>query len=171
MRNLEKMQNRRKAVIYISSGYDFNPFEDRASRSRRGACTRWHGRQRQRDVRCDSTDRSVLSHAAEQPVAGRSRPGARARRADARGQPRQRDDLHDRPARPGGRPGPRRRGAHAGVERVRARLAGQPARAGRGDRRHRRRQPERLRQGAEAHRRRDERLLRARVLLVATRTR
>src|SRR6188768_2405375 len=27
MRNLEKLQNRRKAVIYISSGYDFNPFE------------------------------------------------------------------------------------------------------------------------------------------------
>jgi VWFA-related protein len=27
MRNLEKVQNRRKAVVYISSGYDFNPFE------------------------------------------------------------------------------------------------------------------------------------------------
>jgi VWFA-related protein len=27
MRNLEKVQNRRKAVIYISNGYDFNPFE------------------------------------------------------------------------------------------------------------------------------------------------
>jgi VWFA-related protein len=27
MRNLEKLQNRRKAVIYLSSGYDFNPFE------------------------------------------------------------------------------------------------------------------------------------------------
>jgi VWFA-related protein len=27
MRNLEKVQNRRKAVIYISSGYDFDPFE------------------------------------------------------------------------------------------------------------------------------------------------
>ena len=27
MRNLEKVQNRRKAVIYISGGYDFNPFE------------------------------------------------------------------------------------------------------------------------------------------------
>jgi VWFA-related protein len=27
MRNLEKLQNRRKAVIYISSGYDFNPFQ------------------------------------------------------------------------------------------------------------------------------------------------
>ena len=27
MRNLEKVQNRRKAVLYVSSGYDFNPFE------------------------------------------------------------------------------------------------------------------------------------------------
>jgi VWFA-related protein len=27
MKNLEKLQNRRKAVIYLSSGYDFNPFE------------------------------------------------------------------------------------------------------------------------------------------------
>ena len=27
MRNLESVRNRRKAVIYISSGYDFNPFE------------------------------------------------------------------------------------------------------------------------------------------------
>jgi VWFA-related protein len=26
MKNLEKVQNRRKAVIYISSGYDFDPF-------------------------------------------------------------------------------------------------------------------------------------------------
>jgi VWFA-related protein len=39
MRNLEKVQNRRKAVIYISSGYDFNPFaqsrlEEHALRSR-----------------------------------------------------------------------------------------------------------------------------------------
>ena len=27
MRNLENLRNRRKAVIYVSSGYDFNPFE------------------------------------------------------------------------------------------------------------------------------------------------
>ena len=27
LKNLEKIQNRRKAVIYLSSGYDFNPFE------------------------------------------------------------------------------------------------------------------------------------------------
>ena len=28
MRNLENVRNRRKAVIYISSGYDFNPFQE-----------------------------------------------------------------------------------------------------------------------------------------------
>ena len=32
MSNLEKLQNRRKAVIYLSSGYDFNPFETVAAR-------------------------------------------------------------------------------------------------------------------------------------------
>jgi VWFA-related protein len=32
MRNLEKVHNRRKAVIYVSNGYDFNPFE----KARRG---------------------------------------------------------------------------------------------------------------------------------------
>jgi len=39
MKNLEKLQNRRKAVIYISSGYDFNPFEKAASKRRLGAGT------------------------------------------------------------------------------------------------------------------------------------
>jgi VWFA-related protein len=28
LRNLEQVQNRRKALIYLSNGYDFNPFED-----------------------------------------------------------------------------------------------------------------------------------------------
>ena len=32
MRNMEKVHNRRKAVIYVSNGYDFNPFE----KARRG---------------------------------------------------------------------------------------------------------------------------------------
>jgi hypothetical protein len=30
MTNLEKLHNRRKAVIWVSSGYDFNPFEKSA---------------------------------------------------------------------------------------------------------------------------------------------
>ena len=28
VRNLEQVRSRRKAVIYFSQGYDFNPFED-----------------------------------------------------------------------------------------------------------------------------------------------
>ena len=48
---------------------------------------------------------------------------------------------------------------------LRAEVAGQHARAGRGDRRPRGRQHERLRQGAEADRRGEQRLLRARLLL------
>src|SRR6185436_21031206 len=59
---------------------------------------------------------------------------------------------------------------HSGVERVRARYAGQSARAGRRDWWHRGRQSERFRQGAEAHRCRDERLLRAWLLLVESRS-
>ncbi len=44
MRNLEKVQNRRKAVIYISSGYDFDPFvegrlEEQARRAGIGETT------------------------------------------------------------------------------------------------------------------------------------
>jgi VWFA-related protein len=39
MRNLEKLQNRRKAVIYVSSGYDFNPFEKGRLEEQ---ATRWH---------------------------------------------------------------------------------------------------------------------------------
>jgi len=39
IKNLEKVQHRRKAIVYISSGYDFNPFE----RSRlEETARRWH---------------------------------------------------------------------------------------------------------------------------------
>ncbi len=34
VRNLERIQNRRKVVIYFSSGYDFNPFEYQRSQAR-----------------------------------------------------------------------------------------------------------------------------------------
>ena len=48
MRNLEKVQNRRKAVIYISSGYDFDPFvegrlEEQARRAGIGDTSDEHG--------------------------------------------------------------------------------------------------------------------------------
>ena len=62
MRNLEKLQNRRKAVIYMSSGYDFNPVRDLAARGAGAAhAPRWHRRQRQHDVgrRSATTIRSI----------------------------------------------------------------------------------------------------------------
>ena len=154
MRNLESLRNRRKAVIYISSGYDFNPFE--TSRLKYQA-ELFGGHQR--------ADRSVHEPAIQGQQFAEAdlvRELAELTRAANRANA---TLLHDRPARPGRRAGSRPAGGHRGMAGTHSRDAGQPARAGRADRRHRRRQPERLRQGAEAHRRRDERLLRARLLL------
>ena len=38
MTNLEKLHNRRKAVIWVSSGYDFNPFEKSRLKEQLGPC-------------------------------------------------------------------------------------------------------------------------------------
>jgi VWFA-related protein len=38
MSNLEKLHNRRKAVIWVSSGYDFNPFEKSRLKEQLGPC-------------------------------------------------------------------------------------------------------------------------------------
>ncbi len=38
MQNLEKLHNRRKAVIWVSSGYDFNPFEKSRLKEELGPC-------------------------------------------------------------------------------------------------------------------------------------
>ena len=57
MKNLEKLQNRRKAVIYISSGYDFNPFEKgRLEETAR----RWHVDNAD-DLQSDPFDRNQQS--------------------------------------------------------------------------------------------------------------
>ena len=103
MRNLEKLQNRRKAVIYISSGYDFNPFEQGRLEE---MAKRMHAGERQRAAK-----RSVLPQQQSQQMLAESDLDPRAGRADARRQPRQRHLLHHRPARPGGRAGSRRRSA------------------------------------------------------------
>ena len=39
MQNLEKLHNRRKAVIWVSSGYDFNPFEKSRLKEQLGPCS------------------------------------------------------------------------------------------------------------------------------------
>jgi VWFA-related protein len=49
MKNLEKLRNRRKAVIWVSSGYDFNPFE----RSRMEELSRSFGNEAETDVAND----------------------------------------------------------------------------------------------------------------------
>ncbi len=92
---LEKISNRRKAVIWVSNGYDFNPFAE----SRLGEDPMFGGRFGQTREEGQQTERSVQE---QQPVRGRG-PGAGTRGDHAHRQPRQRDALHDRPARPGGR--------------------------------------------------------------------
>jgi VWFA-related protein len=53
MKNLEKLRNRRKAVIWVSSGYDFNPFE----RARMEEMSRNFGNDPETDVSNDPTIR------------------------------------------------------------------------------------------------------------------
>jgi VWFA-related protein len=52
MSNLEKLHNRRKAVIWVSSGYDFNPFEKSRLKEQLGPC----------DPSSDGTDSSGQSN-------------------------------------------------------------------------------------------------------------
>ncbi len=163
MQNLEKLHNRRKAVIWVSSGYDFNPFEKSRLKEELGPCA-WTARMTGAATRRNSQQR-LDPNIAGQGFAVRGR-RARARHGgrDARRQPRKRDALHHRPARPRGGRRHRREPRSGGVGNVRVAHAGQPANDCGSDGRLRGGQPERLRQGAEADRRRDERLLRAGVL-------
>ena len=164
--SLSKIQNRRKAVIYVSNGYDFNPF----AVSRRGEsiynelngtratesedATSLKGiddttRQTQQFAFADlARDLGELTRAA-------NRANATIYTIDPRGLV-------------GGSDIDQKVDPTEWQDYVRT-SAGQLAGDGRGDGRHRRRQPERLREGAQADRRRDQRLLHARVLLVESR--
>ena len=106
--NLEKVHNRRKALVYVSDGYDFNPFQD----ARLGlmdpnspfAQNEFARQQNQMNpaTERDSTGVDPMTQQQQQSEDVRRRgPRARARRADAGREPRQRDDLHDRSARAG----------------------------------------------------------------------
>ena len=90
VRNLEKVQNRRKAVIYVSNGYDFNPFEGARYADPNLVGMKNSNAQRMKDmgVEYDPFTR-------QQQRVRRRRPGARAVGADASRQPRQCDLLHD----------------------------------------------------------------------------
>ena len=154
---LERIVNRRKVVIWISNGFDFNPFaesrlgEDPVFGGRFGQ-TREQGRQ----------DRDRFNHGHQFADADLARELADLTRT---GKPGKRDHQHHRSARPGcrARPGPAAR--PGGIRRARTQDAGQPARAGRRNRRHPCGQPERFQQGAAEDRQRDERLLHAWLLL------
>jgi hypothetical protein len=115
---LERVQNRRKAVVYVSNGYDFNPFVNA----------------RLETIRSTKPRRSV----------GRTRRKTstipRAARATSLPMPTSRElseltvrptgpmpASNDRPARPRGRPRPRRERGSGRVERPRPQDAGQLA--------------------------------------------
>ena len=176
LQNLDKVRDRRKALVYVSDGYDLNPFED----SRLGLMdpsspflqntmqralnqeAKFAGEERAQDPTLTHpraagqfSDAELTTMLAEL-TREANRSNVTMYTIDPRGLVGPLSDL-DQEVEP-----------HA-VAGVRAQVAGQPARARGGDRRHRRRQPERLRQGAAADRRRDERLLRARVLLEQSR--
>src|SRR5262249_34471594 len=85
-------------------------------------------------------------------------------------QPREHDDLHDRPTRPRWYARPRSERRHGRLSELHQDVAGQLARAVRADGRVRYHQSERLHEIVEADRRRDERLLRAGLLLVESRS-
>ncbi len=165
VKNLEKVQNRRKALVFVSNGYDFNPFPD----ARAGTDRIYGSRGMGAGQNDDGTDPFLNMQQQGQQFADAdlARELAELTRAANRANVTM---ATDRPARPGRRSRPRRKGRSRRVSGPRAQDAGQPARHRRGNGRHRRRQPERLRQGPQAHRRRNQRLLRRRLLLVEPRS-
>ena len=118
LNNLEQVHNRRKAFIYVSDGYDFNPFEagrQRAAAERAGmSCDRSVPGRRTAAIHratavMAAAAAAVIELVRSEPVrktgkrVRRCRSGLGAGLADPRSEPRERDDLHDRPARPRGR--------------------------------------------------------------------
>ena len=148
MRQLEQVHNRRKAFIYVSNGYDFDPF----------AKTRAKNELERYGMLRDNVDNSngdaSNSRLVRIPTIRRCEARATSSRlpiwwaswrsSTRAAEPRQHHHLHDRSARPGRRAGPRREDRHDGVARLRPEHAGQPAGPRGPDRRDRRRQPERL---------------------------
>ncbi len=155
VRNLEKVQNRRKVVVYVSNGYDFNPFPDaragggmfggnRSDNYQEGDMFNFE-RQGQQFADADlARELSDLTRAA-------NRANVTFYTIDPRGLvggP----DLDEKVD-------PVEYGNY--VRKTQDSLQGHRG----GDRRRRGRQPERLRQGPETDRRRNQRLLRRRLLL------
>ena len=155
---MEKITNRRKAVIWVSNGYDFNPFaesrlgEDPVFGGRFGQ-TREEGQRAaaSSSTRADQFADADLARELAELTRTANRANATLYTIDPRGlvAGADLDEQLD----------PVEFGEHVRKTQDSLRVLAER------DRRHRRRQPERLRQGAEADRRRDERLLRARLLV------
>jgi hypothetical protein len=178
LENLEKVHNRRKALVWVSEGYDFNPFQDArvGLRDSEFAVPAEPVELDAQRIRTTATART-----SSQPTHGPSA-ASRARRSATPNwrielgeitrsrQPRQHHDLHHRPTRAGARIRHRRAGRSDRVEQLRAQVAGQHARSRRGDRR--RRVCVNMNDFDKAlkqYRRGEQRLLRARLLLEQSR--
>ncbi|MGC4082761.1 MAG: hypothetical protein QM736_11770 [Vicinamibacterales bacterium] len=177
LQNLEKVTNRRKALIWVSEGYDFNPFQESRLGLRAGDSPFL---QNQSNVMANTADNgdgtssqqvdslvrqqqqsetfsdAELSFELAEITRSANRANTTIYTIDPRGLVR-RIGLSDEA------------GGYDRVGCLRAQVAGQSARAGRGNRWPRRRQHERLRQGAQEHRRGQQRLLRSRLLLEQSR--
>ncbi len=154
---LERITNRRKAVVWVSNGFDFNPFENQ----RQGEDPIYGGRMGQTREEGQEINRTMnqgqqfsdadLARELADLTRSANRANATFYTIDPRGLV--------------AGAGSRRDGRSHRLPEPHPQDAGQPARAGDGNRRHRHRQPEQLREGLEADRRRDQRLLRGGLLL------
>ena len=184
LKKLEQVHNRRKAFIYVSNGYDFDPFSKSRAKEANERYSDDDGRQQQlrrsatRRHRRRRPTRSQQRHRHQSVLEGRATSSPRRiSRAELSELTREANRANttiytiDPRGLVGGPDLDETKLDMHGLAGSHPRDAEQPARDRRADRRLRRRQPERLRQGAQADRRRDERLLRARVTTRATRIR
>ena len=161
LRQLERITNRRKAVVWVSNGYDFNPFaesrmgEDPVFGGRYGQ-SREEGQQMNQQFNQGQqfADADLARELAEVTRTA-NRANSTLYTIDPRGW------------------WPARTSTSSWIRwirQLRAQDTGQPAGPRRRDRRHRGRQPERFHESVEADRRRDQRLLRAGLLLLESRS-
>ena len=159
IRGLETVQHLRKVVIYLSGGYDFNPFLAERTRYHPTSATGNPINTLARSL-LDADGGTILSDALSDGELTREIAELAAAANQAK-----RFVLHRRSARAGcrtrGRPFPVE--GQQVVQRVDLHGAEQPAFARGVDRRPSHREPERLRRGISASRRRDERLLHPRL--------
>ena len=170
VRGLEQIRHRRKAFLYVSAGYNFNPFDDSRVNARIESMQQvgfFEG------VDLPEFDEPALDQFATTDAFGEVFSDSELHNEllllTRRGEPRQCLVLYDRRPRSDHHPGSRLRSADHGVERVHPQAALVAADAGRADRWDRGGEPQHVPRGVHRDRRRDERLLRARLLFVEPR--